>query len=286
MSNSSVVSSPPPQAGVGAACDQDPRTLFASPMSSSLTEPVVVDVEAGSATTPPAKAPPATPPTHLRLKEVIYTQSILQRPLNTKKAVDPKVKEWYQYCDHVYPKVDVPDRYVLCSENTYQFMVFQAMRPKKDLGGKLPSSDDGSGGKKKRKRKSPAVVVNREEGRAVGGGGGEVVVVSTGKGLGFSSALYDSVMHAYSDAQTFVKGDDVGHPENAIGYSLLVQYKAALIAIHRAQCSCTNKDVLFTPTIWTQHHIVLMDLVNGRKNIVSRLAFEEKMMVTALPTHN
>ncbi|KAG7338737.1 hypothetical protein IV203_001225 [Nitzschia inconspicua] len=54
-------------------------------------------------------------------------------PENTKKAYLPKLKEWFQYCDHVYPTD--PYKYNMNFDKIYLFMFFQTFRQQKKRGG-------------------------------------------------------------------------------------------------------------------------------------------------------
>ncbi|KAG7338206.1 hypothetical protein IV203_025118 [Nitzschia inconspicua] len=62
-------------------------------------------------------------------------------PENTKKAYLPKLKEWFQYCDHVYPTD--PYKYNMNFDKIYLFMFFQTFRQQKKRGGnrKLQKQD-------------------------------------------------------------------------------------------------------------------------------------------------
>ena len=51
------------------------------------------------------------------------------RPTNTAKAVDPKIEEYFQFCEAVYPSD--PYKYTLCYEKVYRFMWYTCFREKK-----------------------------------------------------------------------------------------------------------------------------------------------------------
>ena len=51
------------------------------------------------------------------------------RPTNTAKAIDPKIEEYFQFCDCVYPSD--PYKYNLCYEKVYRFMWYTCFREKK-----------------------------------------------------------------------------------------------------------------------------------------------------------
>ena len=63
------------------------------------------------------------------------------KPSNTNKAFDPKIDEYFQFCDKVYPHD--PYKYVLDKEKVYRFMFFQAFREKKKSGGNRASLNAG-----------------------------------------------------------------------------------------------------------------------------------------------
>ena len=60
-------------------------------------------------------------------------------PANTQKAMDPKVKEYFCYCDLVYPSD--PFKYTLEYMKVYKFMCYQAIWEQKPQGGKVTSGD-------------------------------------------------------------------------------------------------------------------------------------------------
>ena len=195
---------------------------------------------------------------HSRLKEAILLQYQRNRPLNTQKAYKPKVKEWTQFCNHVYSHIPESERYLLNSENTYKFILYQAMRPKKAVGG---------GRKKKASVPIVATMEGTEEEDDNDAEEEEIddesfIGVSTW-GEGFNSMRYDSVMAQFTDHNIFVVGEEVRHPENPVGFQQVNTYKAALLSIHQAQVACKLIDVPFEPNIWSLNHKCLMELVKG-----------------------
>jgi hypothetical protein len=56
------------------------------------------------------------------------------RPTNTAKCHSPKIHEYFEYCDAIYP--DDPYKYILTSEKVFWFMFYQSFRDLKPRGGK------------------------------------------------------------------------------------------------------------------------------------------------------
>jgi hypothetical protein len=109
---------------VGAARDRRPRSLATSPPNS-------LSISTGI---PAVAVVPQN--THVFLKSFVHGHKLANRPDNTKKAINPKVREWVTFCNYVYGEIAEETRYTLNSDNTYKFMLYQAMRPKKSQGGK------------------------------------------------------------------------------------------------------------------------------------------------------
>jgi hypothetical protein len=55
------------------------------------------------------------------------------RPTNTQKAFDPKIDEFFQFCDIIFPR-DLY-RYTLDSNKVYKFMFFVSFRDDKNKAG-------------------------------------------------------------------------------------------------------------------------------------------------------
>jgi hypothetical protein len=187
-----------------------------------------------------------------RLKVIMLQKFLEQRPANTKRAIDPKVKEWTQFCDHVYYSLPENERYLLNSENTYKFMLYQAMRPKKKQHGR------------KRRMEEEA----------------EEDVATTTRGEGFNAAQYDAIMADYADRTV----DELRNPLNPLGFQQVNTYKAALVNIHRQQVAAKLvPNVQFDPYIWQYDHTCLLNVVKTRKQDVATARFDEKMTGDATP---
>ena len=247
-----------------------------------------------SSSAPPEVPPPppvpamvnlnCPPPDQLsRVQEAIHHAYQQSRPINTQKAYRPKVKEWKQFCNHVYGHLPDNKRFLLNRENTYKFILFQAMRPKKAVGGGVKK-------KKLKTRRNNEFELEEEEEEQdddididdTSSEGIPQVVVST-RGEGFNPTRYDAVMSQFTDHNIFVEGREVRHPENPVGYQQVNTYKAALMSIHQLQVSCKLLDCPFEPNIWSLDHKYLMELIKGRKQQVADARYDEKMGGEATP---
>lgn len=68
------------------------------------------------------------------LKENVWRLLEAEDPENTKKAFEPKMKEYFEFCKTVYPHD--PHFNILNRDKMYRFMYFQAFREKKKRGGR------------------------------------------------------------------------------------------------------------------------------------------------------
>ena len=92
--------------------------------------------------TPPSD-PPLTNPNDVSLDASLRT-SVLgmldgNDPENTKKALEPKMKEYFHFCSLVYPSDQCSQ--ILTKDRVYRFMYYQAFREKKKSGGKRRAQD-------------------------------------------------------------------------------------------------------------------------------------------------
>ena len=69
----------------------------------------------------------------VNLRESVWRLLEDDDPENTKKAFEPKMKEYFVFCCEVYP-LD-PHNHILQREKMYRFMYYQAFREKKKRGG-------------------------------------------------------------------------------------------------------------------------------------------------------
>jgi hypothetical protein len=205
--------------------------------------------------------PPAGPFNEHVARDMLYQKLEIDRPLNTKKAVQPKMKEWEKYIDHTYTPAE-GDRsgaqYLPTKENTYKFMLYQALRGQRKKGGK-------------RKRNDRMVEDDDEE----------EALLSLGRG--FNGAEYDLIISQFdlgsNDAHALLS-----NPSNPIGVKMFQHYKLALLHLHhhyvqRRVC----EDLPFEPFIWGRDHVALAKVVKNRRHKISIARYEEKMTSDATP---
>jgi hypothetical protein len=68
------------------------------------------------------------------LEQAVFSIRNKDKPKNTRKTQEPKIKEFYHFCELVYPH-ERHFKYNLTAEKVYKFMVFQAFREQKKRGG-------------------------------------------------------------------------------------------------------------------------------------------------------
>jgi hypothetical protein len=183
-------------------------------------------------------------------QDMLFMREEQDRPANTRKAVVPKVREWEAFINHTCPSIgDHPDnnrRYIPNKDNTYKFLLYQALRQKRKQGGKRKRSgeqEDGDGG--------------------------------------FDAHEYNNIMTQYSagDGESLLK-----NPSNPIGVKMFDHYKMALQFIHGFYIQQrVSEESLFDPHIWSRDHKTLANIVKGRRLEISTAAFHEKMGTDATP---
>ena len=112
------------------------------------------------------------------------------------KAHQPKVAEYFEFCDEIYSKEHY--KYHLTFEKVYRFMYYQAFRPLKPRGGKRKYHYGGTPVRRlKRSRRS--VIVHEEEpfDNQVDDDNNCYVPESS---LHFDTAMYHEVMAQFSGA--------------------------------------------------------------------------------------
>ena len=70
----------------------------------------------------------------VQLKETVWRLLEADDPENTRKSVEPKMKEYFEFCKLSYP--DDPHFNILSREKMYKFMYYTSFREKKQQGGK------------------------------------------------------------------------------------------------------------------------------------------------------
>ena len=73
--------------------------------------------------------------------EVVQRTNAENRRSNTKAAYDPKVEEYYQFCNHFAHHIPLAMRYTVTHEKLYAFLVYQAFREQRTRGGGKRRSD-------------------------------------------------------------------------------------------------------------------------------------------------
>ena len=242
-----------------------------------------------------------------QLETIIFDQHNANRPDNTKKVYTPKLVEWKKYCDHVYPNVEIPERYLVHEAATYRFMLYQAMRGKRLRGGSRPRprrSAVGNGtndnGKRFREGVEPDLEAppieeqDGEEEQAINLDEldleldpdvppelqlEETLPVLGGGWRGFNADEYDAIMMHYA---AFESGEHVGDPVNPNGYQLFGQYKAALLNLWDSQVQRKQSTLLWTQ-VWDQKHRTLHELVKTRGKRIAKMQYQEKTSTEATP---
>ena len=92
--------------------------------------------------------PPPVPPIPNNGSEIVWTpgqdttayESAVvellnnERPESTRRALDPKIDQYYSYCDQAYP--DDRYKYILNEKYVFRFMFYQVMRSQRKRGGR------------------------------------------------------------------------------------------------------------------------------------------------------
>ena len=195
------------------------------------------------------------------------------RPTNTSRAHQPKVAEYFQFCDQIYSLKQY--KYHLSFEKVYRFMYFQAFRPLKTRGGKRKYNLGGTPSRTKRRQTAPCGVdeVNEpvEE---------EHEDLAEGVVLHFDRAMYDEVMSQFTgDPSPTELSPSTPLPVQAvkpISWSTFDQYKQVLRKIHREQ-QLEGVSSLVWEQIWKSPLDDLARQVKGRVPHVRRVTYQEKI---------
>jgi hypothetical protein len=178
------------------------------------------------------------------LEQAVLEMSESLWPSNTQKAFDPKIDEYFQFCNYVYPH-DLY-RYNLSYDKVYWFMFYVAFRNNKT----------NAGTKESRKARREAVK----------------------NGIHFDPESYNNVMSTFQGATTGAEITEADWPKPEYPISLLnfEQYKAVFRKIYKVQIA---KRVLST----TWDHIWQMGLDTLREHVKVRMpkakkeSYEEKL---------
>jgi hypothetical protein len=154
-------------------------------------------------------------------------------PSNTSRAHQPKVAEFFQFCDEIYPMEHY--KYHLTFEKVYRFLYFQAFRPLKARGGKRKYPPCGTPEKRTKLHRSAVVGDNQnsfEEGH-------EASKLKEPPVIFFDRIMYDEVMAQFqgdpSPPASATPTPFPLQPLKPISWSTFDQYKQVLKKIHREE---------------------------------------------------
>ena len=206
----------------------------------------------------------------IQMQRAVVELNELFRPTNTSKAHQPKVAEFFEYCEVMY-KTD-PYKYHLSFEKIYRFMYYQAFRPLKPRGGKRKYNNGVHPVHKVTKRRSRPLIVDEEEAL-------DEVIEEEELSLHFERAIYDEVMtHFTGDPSPSGSSTTAPLPVQAlkpISWSTFDQYKQVLRKIHREQ-QLAGANSLVWEQIWKSPLDDLAKQVKGRVAHVRRSTYQEK----------
>ena len=106
---------------------------FSPQPRASIASPERPSVSPGHGMTPVPDAVPYPPLQTFRTVAIALSNG--HRPSNTKKAYDPKKKEWYDFCDHQYRSLEPYMRYTVNNDKLYRFIYYQCFREQKTRKG-------------------------------------------------------------------------------------------------------------------------------------------------------
>ena len=183
----------------------------------------------------------------LSVQELVIREiNLANRKPNTMKAYDPKVLEYYSFCDHVYMHDHVSIRYTVDDKKMFSFLFYHAMRNKYSVGGKNRTR-----------------CANR-----------------------FDPADYDTVWQQFLPIVAALRQYDGNppadvhetfkDPENPLGYDQLNTYKAVVRGIHaeQVQQGANNKAFEF---VLTHQCKALLKMVKDRHARVGKATYREKL---------
>ena len=193
------------------------------------------------------------------------------RPSNTSKAHQPKVAEFFEFCDEIFSREHY--KYHLTFDKVYRFMYYQAFRPLKPRGGKRKYHFGVTPVRQKRRRR--AVIIEEEEPLDDELDDDDCTEASP---IHFDRPMYDKVMSQFSGAPAS-PGSTVPLPIQAVkpmSWSTFDQYKQILKKIHKEQ-QLQGASSLVWEQIWK---IPLEDLakqVKGRGSHIRKVTYQEKI---------
>jgi hypothetical protein len=169
---------------------------------------------------------------------VVRTVTMAGRPLNTTLAYDPKAKEYYSFCDHVYADYHTSTRYTVGTDKVFLFLFYQSFRGKYKRGG-------------------------RKKGVAHGFSSEDYDNVVS-EWAGYKSCFDTGEI------------EDIPDPDNPCHYDNLNTYKTVLQNVWSDQASM-GANGLAWELIFTRKCKELMNLVKERRRRIKRKLYDEKI---------
>jgi hypothetical protein len=172
------------------------------------------------------------------LAQVVVTQRLNTRPVNTSSAYDPKNREYMAFCDHVYSHSPIQSRYTIGTEKVFEFLFYHAFRNQYKRGGR--------------------------------GNGLEHGFVTSDYDL--VTSKWGSYMSRFSTGEI----TDIPDPEKPVAADTLNTYKTVLFNQWLDQASA-GANSLTWELIFTRKCRELVNLVKERKTRIKRKKFDEKV---------
>jgi hypothetical protein len=165
-------------------------------------------------------------------------------PASTNKIYDGKTSEYFQYCDHCYPREAYAK--ILDARKVYKFMFYHTFRSQKARGG-------------------PAAPVLNDQ-----------IVMK------FDPIKYAEVMTRYQTWMSGNGGSEPPEPVKPVQLSTIDQYKAVFRHIHAQQVAQRVSSSSWEQ-IWTLPLVELHRLVKNRRSAVKKSNYDEKLEAEFAP---
>ena len=202
----------------------------------------------------PLAPPELAPPTTQQLRRVVHHFKAQGDVENTRKAYDPKEKEYFAFCNHAYKEVDETERYIVDFDRLYRFLFYQAFRSKRSGKGKSRSSTQ----------------------------------------TGFIPSEYDSILLILAQYGRDIDIAQASHapipelpfPEDAVGYSTLNTYRSTVRGIYEIQVENGDNTLLWDSQIHLKSVRNLFAIVSERNKVMKKLQHAEKIDSEDSPFQN
>ena len=172
--------------------------------------------------------------------EVVQRTNAENRRSNTKAAYDPKVEEYYQFCNHFAHHIPLAMRYTVTHEKLYAFLVYQAFREQRTRGGGKRRSDG---------TRPPAQ---------------------------FDPLEYEQIFSTYCAIDLTKEDVRIPDPENPVAYDCLNTYKSVVRKIWETQVTARANNISWD-IIYDGKCKALMGMVKARKTRIERAKYAEKL---------